>query len=69
MVSTVRTDAARRFAVELPAATCRLHPEPVQGLLGTPEPRTVSVRAREVSRVALSYDTGIRRPGQPTSRT
>jgi hypothetical protein len=44
----------------LDAGRYRLIPQPVSGLLGTPAPVSFSVRAGHVTRLRLTYDTGIR---------
>jgi hypothetical protein len=44
----------------LDAGSYRLTPQPATGLMGTPEPVAFSITAGEVTRLQISYDTGIR---------
>ena len=49
------------FAVELAPGAYRLTAEPVEGLMGTPEPMEVGVEAGQpMAELTVSYDTGIR---------
>jgi len=60
-VMSVVSGADGAFVADLAPGTYRLVPQPVAGLLGTPSPVSVEVRAGE-SRVVVDvgYDTGIR---------
>jgi hypothetical protein len=44
----------------LDAGRYRLISQPVSGLMGTPAPVSFSVRAGDVTRLRITYDTGIR---------
>lgn len=59
-VGTMTTRPDGSFAFELPAGEYVLHGGPVDGLMGTPEPISVTVRAGFLANVELAYDTGIR---------
>jgi len=56
--TTTRADGA--FFIAVPAGDYTVRGEPVQGLMGTPEPTAVSVSEGSASQVQLGYDTGIR---------
>jgi hypothetical protein len=58
-IARLRTDADGRFSVTLPAGPYTVEPQPVTGLMGTPEPIPVTVADGFVT-VDLAYDTGIR---------
>jgi hypothetical protein len=58
---TVTTDAsgtAREAGI--PVGAYRLVAQPVDGLMGTPAPLRVVIRRGDATRIAVSYDTGIR---------
>jgi hypothetical protein len=58
---TVTTDAsgtARK--ADIPVGAYRLVAQPVDGLMGTPAPLRVVIRRGDATRIAVSYDTGIR---------
>lgn len=60
-VGETNSRADGSFIVDLEPGTYLVAPQPVQGLLATPEARTVVVEAGETSQVGeLRYDTGIR---------
>lgn len=59
-VAQLTTDAAGTFMVSLPPGEYQLRADPVEGLMGTPDPRSIIVGATVMGRVVLSYDTGIR---------
>jgi len=58
-VATVVTDAAGRFQVTLSPGDYTVVGQPVEGLMGHPEPLHVNVAEGDVT-IELSYDTGIR---------
>lgn len=59
LVGEVVTDPTGRFNIRMPAGTYTLTPQPVDGLMGTPTPLTITV-SRAVTGVDFAYDTGIR---------
>lgn len=60
-VARVTSDADGRFSVELAPGAYRVTAQPVEGLMGTPEPMEVEVEAGQpMTELQLSYDTGIR---------
>jgi hypothetical protein len=59
-VARATTGDDGRFALELPPATYELQPQPVDGILGTAPPVTVTVSSDEPAEVTIGYDTGIR---------
>jgi len=54
------SDAAGAYSIALSAGTYRLEAQLVAGLLGTPTPVTVEIRAGQTVRQDFEYDTGIR---------
>ncbi len=58
-VATLRTDAAGRFEVDLPAGNYQVIADAVKGLMVAPAPVPVTI-ATSVANVKLQYDTGIR---------
>lgn len=58
-IARLLTDADGRYAVTLPAGPYTVEPQPVTGMMGTPEPIPVTVADGFVT-VDLGYDTGIR---------
>ncbi len=56
---TLTTDEHGRAHGKVAVGTYRLAPQPVNGLMGTPAPRTLAVHQTATS-VSISYDTGIR---------
>ncbi len=59
-VARVTTAADGTFFAELPGGFYVVVPQPAKGLLGTPEPQSVTVAEGTAERLDLSYDTGIR---------
>lgn len=60
-VARVTSDADGHFSLELAPGAYQLVPQPVEGLMGTPQPVEVRVEAEgPPTDVALGYDTGIR---------
>lgn len=60
-VTRVTTGADGRWMASVPAGTDTITPEPVQGLLGTARPVSITVAAGSVPTVIqIAYDTGIR---------
>ena len=61
-VGRATTDADGAFALTLPPGMYRLTPQPVDGLLGTPEPISFAVLtgSAPIDLSPISYDTGIR---------
>ena len=60
-VARVRTAEDGTFSVPVGAGRYELLPQPVEGLLGTPEPvEVVVVEGVDPEPVAIAYDTGIR---------
>lgn len=60
-VARMATDAAGTAAVELPPGRYVLVPLPVEGLMGTAPPVTVTlVGGADAEPVVIAYDTGIR---------
>ncbi len=57
-VARVRSDAAGRFRLDLPAGKYTLVPQPVEGLLGTAAEFDFAVPA--AAPLDVAYDTGIR---------
>lgn len=49
-----------RFALDLPPGRYQLRPQPVEGLMGTASPVTITVAIGHPAEVTVSYDTGIR---------
>lgn len=59
LVGEVRADRAGRFTLQLAAGTFTFTPQPVDGLVGTPAPQTITV-GPTVDEIDFVYDTGIR---------
>ncbi|MGZ8563653.1 MAG: MSCRAMM family protein [Candidatus Limnocylindria bacterium] len=60
-VARASSAADGTFSVELAPGAYRLTAEPVEGLMGTPEPMEVGVEAGQpMAELTVSYDTGIR---------
>lgn len=59
-VGQATSDADGRLVLELPAGGYVVAPQPVDGLMGTPEGQSVFVRAGETAELEFGYDTGIR---------
>jgi len=59
-VARTSTRADGAFFIAVPAGDYTVRGEPVQGLMGTPEPTAVSVSEGSASQIQLGYDTGIR---------
>ena len=59
-VATTTTGDDGRFRLDLPPGTYDVQPQPVDGLMGTAPPVSVTVDIDQASEVTLSYDTGIR---------
>ena len=60
-VGRMTTDGEGTAAIELPPGRYSLVPQAVEGLMGTPEPVTVTVvEGVEAEPVTIGYDTGIR---------
>jgi len=60
-ITRVTSDDDGRFSVDLPAGAYTVVPQAVDGLLGTPPPIEVELRAGEPpTPVTVAYDTGIR---------
>ena len=60
-VGRMRTDAGGEAAIELAPGRYVLVPQPVEGLLGTAQPVTVTVRSGvDAELLTIEYDTGIR---------
>ena len=60
-VARAISDVDGTFAVELAPGVYHLTAEPVEGLMGTPEPLDVEVEAGQpLTELQVSYDTGIR---------
>jgi hypothetical protein len=58
---TLTTDASGTARdAEIPVGAYRLAAQPVDGLMGTPAPLRVVITRGDATRVAVSYDTGIR---------
>jgi len=60
LVASVIARNGRGSLDGLDAGRYRLIPQPVSGLLGTPAPVIFSITAGDVTRLRLTYDTGIR---------
>lgn len=56
--ATVAQDGT--YAVDLPAGTYSVEPQPVDGLLGTPGPQPVEISEIDSASLDFGYDTGIR---------
>jgi hypothetical protein len=54
------SDSEGRFRIEVPPGTVRLSSEPVEGLMGAPDPVEITAAAGDRHVVDLVYDTGIR---------
>jgi hypothetical protein len=54
------TDADGVFRIEIPVGTVLVTPEPVEGLMGTPEPFEVTLTETGLDMEPIEYDTGIR---------
>jgi hypothetical protein len=59
-VARVRSAIDGAYVVSVPAGTYTLTPQPVEGLLRTAAPQTVTVAAGSSVTADLAYDTGIR---------
>jgi hypothetical protein len=60
-VTRTTTGADGRWTASVPVGTDTISPQPVQGLLGTARPVTVTVAAGSVpTSIQINYDTGIR---------
>ncbi len=60
-VDRATSDAEGDFAIALAPGAYRLEPQPVEGLMGTPEPIEFSVEwGMLIPELTVSYDTGIR---------
>lgn len=59
-VARAKTGVDGGFFIAVPAGDYTVRGESVEGLMGTPEPMSVSVSKGSASQVQLSYDTGIR---------
>lgn len=59
-VASVTTGDDGRFTLDLPPAVYEVRPQPVDGIMGTAPPATVTVASDEPAEVTISYDTGIR---------
>jgi hypothetical protein len=60
-VARATSAADGTFSVELAPGAYRVTAEPVEGLMGTPEPLNVEVEAgKPMTELQISYDTGIR---------
>jgi len=59
-VASVTTGDDGHFQLNLAPGPYEVQPQPVDGLLGTAPPVSVTVTAEEPARVTVSYDTGIR---------
>ncbi len=60
-VERATSDAEGAFAIALAPGAYRLEPQPVEGLMGTPEPMEFSVEwGMLIPELTVSYDTGIR---------
>ena len=60
VVAQGETDADGRLTLSVPAGNYVVRAEPVEGLMGTPEPVPVLVEERGTTELLLPYDTGIR---------
>ena len=60
-IDRATSDADGAFAIALAPGAYRLEPQPVEGLMGTPEPMELSVEwGMLIPELTVSYDTGIR---------
>jgi hypothetical protein len=60
-VARATTGADGRWTASIPAGTDTITPQPIQGLLGTARPVSVTVGAGSVpTAISIAYDTGIR---------
>ena len=59
-VATVTTGDDGRFRLDLPPGTYTVQPQPVDGLMGTAPPVSVTLVSGQSEQVTVSYDTGIR---------
>jgi hypothetical protein len=59
-VARVTSAADGTFTVELAPGAYHVSAEPVEGLMGTPGPMDVEVKAGQPTELQVSYDTGIR---------
>lgn len=59
-VARAETDAAGTVFIEVPAGDYVVEAQPVEGMMGTPEPLDVTVADGAGTLAALAYDTGIR---------
>ena len=60
-VARITSRADGTFLVELAPGSYRMTPQPVDGLMGTPEPMDVEVASGQpMAELQVSYDTGIR---------
>lgn len=59
-VASTTTDDAGTYVIALPPGDYLVSGDPVDGLMGTPEPVAASVTDGRLTQVDLTYDTGIR---------
>jgi hypothetical protein len=59
-VATVTTGNDGRFGLDLAPGIYEVQPQPVEGLMGTAPPATVTITTGQPAHVTVSYDTGIR---------
>jgi hypothetical protein len=59
-VARAETDATGTVFIEAPAGDYVVEAQPVEGMMGTPEPLDVTVVDGAGTLAALAYDTGIR---------
>ena len=55
-----QTDAAGKYAIELPTGDYTIEPQPIDGLMGTPNPAQIRVQGDAPAKADFIYDTGIR---------
>lgn len=60
LVASILARDGRGSLEGIDAGRYRLIPQPVSGLLGTPVPVAFSITAGDVTRLLVTYDTGIR---------
>jgi hypothetical protein len=59
-LARVTTGDDGRFTLDLSPGVYEVRPQPVDGIMGTAPPATVSVASDAAAEVTISYDTGIR---------